>query len=87
MPDRGHTKHNKIPGMKAGKTQENNLRRMVSIWKYAMTNSAPAPDTQVRCMATYSLDSIYLETALKHNAVFVTLDDLDFLSRIKERVG
>ena len=77
----------KYLGMKAGKTQENNLRRMVYIWEICDDQFCTSAGYTGALYGTYSLDSIYLETALKHNAVFVTLDDLDFLSRIKERVG
>jgi predicted nucleic acid-binding protein len=41
----------------------------------------------VALYGTYAMDSIYLETALKHHAVLVSLDEEDFLLRIKERVG
>ena len=52
-----------------------------------MTISAPAQVIRGALYGTYSLDSIYLETALKHHAVFVTMDDKDFLQKIKGRVG
>src|SRR3989304_7471762 len=77
----------KYLGMEAGKTQENNLRRMVSIWEICDDHFCTSAGYTGALYGTYSLDSIYLEAALRHNAVFVTLDDLDFLSRIKERVG
>lgn len=77
----------KYLGMEAGKTQENNLRRMVSIWEICDDQFCTSAGYTGALYGTYALDSIYLETALRHNAVFVTLDDLDFLSRIKERVG
>lgn len=77
----------KYLGMEAGKSQENNLRRMVSIWEICDDHFCTSAGYTGALYGTYSLDSIYLETALRHNAVFVTLDDLDFLSRIKERVG
>ncbi len=77
----------KYLGMEAGKSQENNLRRMVSIWEICYDHFCISAGYTGALYGTYSLDSIYLETALRHNAVFVTLDDLDFLSRIKERVG
>jgi predicted nucleic acid-binding protein len=77
----------KYLGMEAGKTQENNLRRMVSIWEICDDHFCTSAGYTGALYGTYSLDSIYLETALRHNAIFVTMDDLDFLSRIKERVG
>jgi hypothetical protein len=42
---------------------------------------------KVRVYGTYAMDSLYLETALKHHAVLVSLDETDFLLRIKHRVG
>jgi len=74
-------------GMEAGKTQENNLWRMVSIWELCDDHFCTSAGYTGALYGTYSLDSIYLETALKHHAVFVTLDDKDFLQRIKGRVG
>lgn len=41
----------------------------------------------VSIYGTYAMDSLYLETALKHHAVLVSLDEKDFLLRIKDRVG
>ncbi len=77
----------KYLGMEAGKTQENNLRRMGAIWEICDDQFCTSAGYTGAHYGTYSLDSIYLETALRHNAVFVTLDDLDFLSRIKEQGG
>jgi rRNA-processing protein FCF1 len=65
--------------MEAGKTLENNPDAWSPYGNYAMFISA--------LYGTYALDSIYFETALKHHAVLVTLDDKDFLQRIKGRVG
>ena len=60
---------------------------LVSIWEICDDHFCTSAGYTGALYGIYSLDSIYLETALRHNAVFVTLDDLDFLSRIKERVG
>jgi len=77
----------KYLGMEAGKTMEINLRGMVSFWETCDDYFCASAGYTGALYGTYALDSIYLETALKHNAVFVTLDDLDFLSKIKDRVG
>lgn len=77
----------KYLGIEAVKTQENNLRRMVSIWEICDEHFCISAGYTGALYGTYALDSIYLETALKHHAVLVTLDDKDFLLRIKGRVG
>ena len=74
-------------GMETGKTLENNLRRMVSIWELCDVHFCTNAGYTGALYGTYALDSIYFETALKHQAVLVTLDDKDFLQRIKGRVG
>ncbi|MDW7728218.1 MAG: PIN domain-containing protein [Candidatus Methanoperedens sp.] len=76
----------KYLGMEAGKTQENNLMQMVSIWEICDDHFCTCAGYTGALYGTYALDSIYLETALKHHAVLVTLDDKDFLQRIKGRV-
>ncbi|MFU8767554.1 MAG: type II toxin-antitoxin system VapC family toxin [Candidatus Methanoperedens sp.] len=76
----------KYLGMEAGKTQENNLMQMVSIWEICDDHFCACAGYTGALYGTYALDSIYLETALKHHAVLVTLDDKDFLQRIKGRV-
>ncbi|MBE0520703.1 MAG: type II toxin-antitoxin system VapC family toxin [Candidatus Methanoperedenaceae archaeon] len=76
----------KYLGMEAGKTQENNLLQMVSIWEICDDHFCACAGYTGALYGTYALDSIYLETALKHHAVLVTLDDKDFLQRIKGRV-
>lgn len=77
----------KYLGIEAGKVQENNLRRMVSIWEICDDHFCASAGYTGAVYGTYALDSIYLETALKHHAALVTLDDKDFLQRIKGRVG
>jgi hypothetical protein len=69
------------------KNMENNLRGMVSFWETCDDYFCASAGYTGALYGTYALDSIYLETALKHHAVFVTLDDVDFLSKIKDRVG
>lgn len=73
-------------GIEAGKTLENNLMQMVSIWEICDDHFCARAGYTGALYGTYALDSIYLETALKHHAVLVTLDDKDFLQRIKGRV-
>ncbi len=73
--------------MGVGKTQENNLRRMVSIWETCNDHFCTSAGYTGALYGTYAMDSLYLETALKHNAILVSLDEEDFLLRIKERVG
>ena len=73
--------------MEAGKTLENNLRGMVSFWEICDDYFCTSAEYTGALYGTYAMDSMYLEIALKHHAVFVTLDDVDFLSRIKGRVG
>ena len=87
MPDRDHTKHIKILGDGSGKDSGEQPQEEVSIWEICDDHFCTSAGYTGALYGTYSLDSIYLEAALRHNAVFVTLDDLDFLSRIKERVG
>lgn len=77
----------KYLGMEAGKTQENNLRRMVSIWEICDDHFCTSAGYTGALYGTYATDSLYLETALKHHAVLVSLDENDFLLRIKGRVG
>lgn len=77
----------KYLGMETGRTLENNLQGMVSFWEICDEHFCTSAGYTGALYGTYALDSIYLETALKHNAVFVTLDDVDFLSKIKDRVG
>ncbi len=77
----------KYLGMEAGKTQENNLRRMVSIWEMCDDYFCTSAGYTGALYGTYATDSLYLETALKHHAVLVSLDENDFLLRIKGRVG
>ncbi len=77
----------KYLGIEAGKTQENNLRRMVSIWETCDDHFCTSAGYTGALYGTYATDSLYLETALKHNAVLVSLDEDDFLLRIKGRVG
>ena len=74
-------------GIEAGKKQENNLRQMVSIWELCDDHFCTNAGYTGALYGTYAMDSIYLETALKHHAVLVSLDEEDFLLRIKERVG
>ena len=73
--------------MEAGKTQENNLRRMVSIWEICEDHFCTSAGYTGALYGTYATDSLYLETALKHHAVLVSLDEDDFVLRIKGRVG
>jgi len=73
-------------GMETGKTQENNLRRMVSIWEICDDHFCTSAG-YTALYGTYAMDSIYLETALKHHAALVSLDEDDFLLRIKGGVG
>ena len=49
-----------------------------------MIISAPAQDIRERNICN---GFPYLETALKHNAVLVSMDDKDFLMRIKGKAG
>ena len=77
----------KYLGMETGKTQENNLRRMVSIWEICDDHFCTSAGYTGALYGTYAMDSIYLETALKHHAALVSLDEDDFLLRIKGRVG
>ena len=76
----------KYLGTEAGKTQENNLRRMVSIWEICDEHFCTSAGYTGALYETYAMDSIYLETALKHHAVLVSLDEKDFLLKIKGRV-
>ncbi len=77
----------KYLGMEAGKIQENNLRRMVSIWETCDENFCTSAGYTGALYGPYAMDSLYLETALKHHAILVSLDDDDFLLRIKGRIG
>jgi predicted nucleic acid-binding protein len=77
----------KYLGIEAGKTQENNLRQMVSIWEICDDYFCTSAGYTGAIYGTYAMDSIYLETALKHHAVLVSMDEKDFLMRIKGRVG
>src|SRR3990170_8385464 len=77
----------KYLGMEVGKTLENNLRRMVSIWEICDDHFCASAGYSGALYGTYATDSLYLETALKHHAVMVSLDEDDFLLRIKGRVG
>ncbi len=60
---------------------------MVSIWEQCDDHFCTSAGYTGALYGTYATDSLYLETALKHNATFVSLDEDDFLLRIKERVG
>ncbi len=73
--------------MEAGKIQKNNLRRMISTWEICDDHFCTSAGYTGALYGTYAMDSIYLEAALKHNAVLVSLDEDDFLLRIKEQVG
>lgn len=77
----------KYLGMEAGKIQENNLRRMVSIWEICDENFCTGAGYTGSLYGPYAMDSLYLETALKHHAVLVSMDYDDFLLRIKGRIG
>ena len=77
----------KYLGMEAGKIQENNLKQMVSIWEICDEHFCTSAGYTGALYGPYAMDSLYLETAIKHHAVFVSLDEIDFLLRIKGRVG
>ena len=77
----------KYLGLETGKNLENNLRQMVSIWEICDDHFCISAGYTGALYGTYAMDSIYLETALKHKAVFVSMDEKDFLLRIKGRVG
>ena len=77
----------KFVGMEEGKRAENNLRGMVSIWEICDDHFCNNAGYTGAVYGTYAMDSLYLETALKHHAVLVSLDEKDFLLRIKDRVG
>ncbi len=77
----------KYLGAEAGKTLESNLRQMVSLWEACDESFCTSAGYTGALYGTYAADSLYLETALKHNAILVSLDEEDFLSRIKGRVG
>ncbi|SNQ62764.1 hypothetical protein [Candidatus Methanoperedens nitratireducens] len=73
--------------MEVGKTQENDVKRMVSIWEICDDHFCTSAGYTGALYGTYATDSLYLETALKHHATLVSLDENDFLLRIKGRVG
>lgn len=67
--------------------KENNLKQMVSIWEICDEHFCTSAGYTGALYGPYAMDSLYLETAIKHHAVFVSLDEIDFLLRIKGRVG
>ena len=77
----------KYLGMEAGKILENNLQRMVSIWEICDGHFCTSAGYTGALYGPYAMDSLYLETAIKHNAALVPLDEDDFLLRIKGRIG
>lgn len=77
----------KYIGMDAGKRMEHTLRQMVSVWETCDERFCTNAAYTGALYKTYAADALYLETALKHGAILVTLDDADFLSRIKGHVN
>lgn len=77
----------KYLGIGAGKILENNLRRMVCTWEICDDQFCTSAGYTGALYGPYAMDSLYLETALKHQAVLVSLDETDFLLRIKGRIG
>jgi len=77
----------KYLGMEAAKKIEHNLKQMVSVWETCDEQFCTNAAYTGALYRTYAADALYLETALKHNAILVSLDDADFLSRIKGKIG
>ncbi len=51
---------------------------MVSIWEICDDHFCTSAGYTGALYGTYATDSLYLETALKHHAVLVSLDEDDF---------
>lgn len=77
----------KYLGMEAAKKMEHTLRQMVSLWETCDEQFCTNAAYTGALYRTYAADALYLEAALKHGAILVSLDDADFLSRIKGRVS
>lgn len=87
MPDLSHTKHNKITWDKGWKDTREQPQADGSIWEICDDHFCTSAGYTGAMYGTYAMDSLYLETALKHNAVLVSLDEDDFLLRIQRRGG
>lgn len=77
----------KYLGTETAKKMEHTLRQIVSEWETCDEQFCANAAYTGALYRTYAADALYLETALKHGAILVSLDEADFLSRIKGRVN
>lgn len=77
----------KYLGVETAKRLEHDLMQMVTAWETCDEHFCTSAAYTGALYRTYAADALYLETALKHGAILVSLDDADFLSRIKGRVS
>lgn len=75
----------KLLGSERGRAQETFLRSLVSIWEVCDEAFCTKAAYTVAAYKIYSMDSLFLETALKYNATLVSLDEEDFVSKIKDK--